>query len=99
MTDEDVLSLVLDVARSVNPQLGNRISIDQGAEAPVFGVEAALDSLGLVSFLVAVEEAVADRIGVNLILADERAMSQTQSPYRTIGTLVAYIRLLLADNA
>ena len=59
-------------------------------DTPLFGRNGLLDSLGLVSLVVAVEQAIEDRFGVALSLADEKALSQTQSPYRTIASLAAY---------
>ena len=55
--------------------------------------------MALVNLILDVEDAVRTRFGVSLTLADERAMSQTRSPFRTVGTLAEYINLLLAGTA
>lgn len=60
-------------------------------ETRLFGEKAVLDSLGLVRLLADVEEALSDQFGVDLVLADERAMSLTKSPFRRVRTLVDYI--------
>ena len=57
----------------------------------LFGEKAVLDSLGLVRLLADVEEALSDQFGVDLVLADERAMSLTKSPFRRVRTLVDYV--------
>ncbi len=56
------------------------------------------DSLGLVSLVVAAEESIEDTYGVNISLADERAMSQSKSPFRTIGTLAEYASQLIGES-
>jgi len=77
-----------------------------GSEAPVptrdtrlLGRNAAIDSMALVNLILDVEDAVRARFGVGLTLANERAMSQTHSPFRTVGTLAEYVNLLLAGTA
>ena len=65
-------------------------------DTPLFGRNGLLDSLGLVSLVVAVEQAIEDRFGVALSLADEKALSQTQSPYRTIASLAAYADAIMS---
>jgi acyl carrier protein len=64
----------------------------------LFGSEGILDSMGLVSLVVAVEQAIDDEYGVAVALADEHALSQRHSPYRTIGTLADYAGAELAKN-
>ena len=46
-----------------------------------------LDSMGLVTLVVGVEQAIEDELGVSVSLADARALSQRNSPYRTVGSL------------
>ena len=86
----DLIPLIVDVAS----QLQQRDHIDpveslQGGSA-LFGDGGGLDSVDLVSLIVAVEQAIEEKYGVNIELADEKALSQTQSPYRTIATLAEY---------
>lgn len=94
-----VVQSILDVAGEMNGELGGRIDVARGENAPLFGREGVLDSLGLVSFIVAVEQALDDSLGLAVTLADERAVSQRASPFRTIGTLADYVvALTTADT-
>lgn len=65
---------------------------------PLMGDRTALDSLALVTFVVAVEQKIEDAFGVSVILADDRAMSQQESPFRSIGHLVQYATMLLQEQ-
>ena len=56
-----------------------------------------LDSLALVKLVLAIEDSVEERAGIVVSLADERAVSQTSSPFRTVGTLAAYVELLMRE--
>ena len=60
------------------------------ADTRLFGKEGALDSMGLVTLIVAVEQAIEDEFDESVALADEKALSQARSPYRTVETLAAY---------
>ncbi|MBI5267149.1 MAG: acyl carrier protein [candidate division Zixibacteria bacterium] len=63
----------------------------------LFGDGAALDSLGLVNLIVAVEERIESGTGKGVRLVSEKAMSRRQSPFRTVSTLAEYIDELLRD--
>ena len=60
-------------------------------ETRLLGRGAKLDSLGLVTLIVDIEQRLADEIGMEISLTDEKAMSQTRSPFRDVKSLVNYI--------
>lgn len=79
---------------------------EQGSSSPVVaetvvfgGPGAALDSMGLVNLIADLEARVEAEFGVNLVLADDRAMSRTRSPFRTVATISAHIETLLAGTS
>ena len=65
--------------------------------ARLLGPQSALDSLHLVSFLITAEREVEETIGVTLTLANERALSMKESPFRTIESLASYIAVLISE--
>lgn len=71
------------------------IDISDGENARLFGGDAPLDSLGLVSLIVEIEEALESELGISFVLADEKAMSRRTSPFSRIVYLVDYIEELL----
>jgi acyl carrier protein len=56
----------------------------------LLGDDGLLDSLGLVTLLVDVEQAIAEETGIEITLGDDRAVSARSSPFRTVGTLAEY---------
>lgn len=87
---ETIRRLVRDWCVEHNEAGERPVDVAAGDAAPLFGVERVLDSLALVRLLVAVEQGIEDELGAVLTLADEKAASQQRSPFRTVGTLVAY---------
>lgn len=86
---DDFVGLIIEMTQEILEAEGQTVdSLDGGTR--LFGKEGILDSMGLVSLIIAVEQAIEDRHGVSVALADEKALSQTSSPYRTIGTLAEY---------
>ncbi len=72
----------------------------QGGTAPpapisedtvLVGADAVLDSLGVVQLIVEVEQRVEQAHGVSVTLASDKAMSQRNSPFRTVGVLADHV--------
>ena len=67
-------------------------------DTPIFGTKGNLDSLGLVSLLVNLEQNIEDKYGIPITIADEKAMSLKNSPFRTINTLSEYLNGIINEN-
>lgn len=65
----------------------------------LLGQGSVVDSLGLVTLIVNLEQKIEQAYGISISLADERAMSHKSSPFRTVSTLTAYVEQLLAESA
>ena len=64
----------------------------------IYGDNSQLDSLELVSLIVAVEQNIEDEFGISITLADERAMSQENSPFRSVRSLADYVETILKEK-
>ena len=64
----------------------------------LLGPQSVLDSLGLVTLIVEVEDRLRSDHGISLTLANDRAMSQTKSPFLTVQTFSEYIGSVLGDG-
>lgn len=95
---QTIESTILSAMESINlaREPDEQLAIDPNA--PIFGPDSPLDSLGLVSLLIDIEDSFADQ-GIEIALSDERAMSQKQSPYRSVPTLLTYILTQLQDRS
>jgi len=97
MSKERFLKIIYNAIESTNNQREKNLKLDKDPDTVLFGNKGVLDSLGLVNLLVIIEQNIEDGFDVNITIADERAMSQKRSPFRTIGTLADYIDMLLKE--
>ncbi|MGJ7919517.1 acyl carrier protein [Neobacillus sp. LXY-4] len=95
---DKIYNLVLSEIEEFNDIFNKNIPVQFGNDTPLYGKEGVLDSLGLVSLIVMIEQAIEDELNVSLILADEKAMSQKTSPFLNIGLLVDYINSLMEEE-
>jgi acyl carrier protein len=94
---EEVLRIVFDALESLNQELDESARVTVGPTTPLFGPDAQLDSLSLVSVIVDVETALTLRWDAPISLTDDRAMSREISPFDDVGTLTDYILELLRE--
>lgn len=86
-----VIALLSECLEELAEQSDFQVAVPITELTPLMGKSAGLDSLGLVNLIVDVEGRLLDDFDVEVTLADERAMSQKHSPFRTIGSLAEYI--------
>jgi hypothetical protein len=95
ITREEILKLTLNTLQTYCFENDIVVNFSQGEEIKLFGGESLLDSLGLVSLIVSIEEAIEDQFNTSIILADEKAMSRRTSPFSRVSYLVDYILELI----
>ena len=89
---EAVLQALFEAVDAVNAQLPRGRRLSRSAETALLGDASPLDSLGLVSLIVAAEEKVEEAFGVSLTLVDEAARPAGESPFQTLSTLADHLR-------
>ncbi len=94
---KDVSKIILEQVEDYNELLDDKVDTSAGDETVLFGRGGVLDSVDFVRLLVDIEQAVADEYGKHIALTNEKAMSQKNSPFRTVGTLSEYIKKLLEE--
>ncbi|GAB1355353.1 hypothetical protein MASR1M12_40970 [Erysipelotrichia bacterium] len=94
--ENEILDLLLETIVEFDQEV--KIEVKKGREAALFGNTGGISSMSLVSLIVEVEQAIEQRFGKSVTLADEKAFSQARSPFRTIGSLADYILKLLAEE-
>ena len=92
---EQILDAIYAALDELNENLPPARRLARAEGTVLLGEKGGLDSLGLVTLIVAAEQRLGDSFGDAVTLADEKAMSQKHSPFRTVGTLADYTETLL----
>ncbi len=92
---KDVSKIILDLVEEYNEELDNKVDTSAGEDTVLFGNGSVLDSVDFVNVIVDIEQAISDEYGRHISISNARAMSRQNSPFRTVGTLAAYINELL----
>jgi D-alanine--poly(phosphoribitol) ligase subunit 2 len=95
---QPVLDAVNRAVDDLNEILGPDERLEKSPDVALIGKDARLDSLGLVNLIVLVEEKIQQGFGVGITLVDERAMSQSKSPFRTLGSLAEFVEEQLKEH-
>lgn len=92
---ETILSALHDLLQE--SAAGELPTLDEATR--LIGRAAVLDSMGLVTLIVEVEQRLEADYDLVVVLADDRAMSQTRSPFLSVGSLADYVMQLAAEQA
>ncbi|MEW9701740.1 hypothetical protein [Paenibacillus sp. SI8] len=91
--------IVLDSCKEINQYHNGKISVELGLQAPLYGRNGDLDSLGLVTLLASVEQNIAEELEIELALSETPLAAMPDSPYRTVGSFVGYLLSQLHEAA
>ena len=97
INSENIVAAVYRAVDWINGELQPDRQLIKAPETRLVGSESVLDSMHLVSLIVAIEREVEDAFGVAVTLADERALSMSASPFRSIQSLTDYIGIVMRD--
>ena len=95
---ETIIETILDSINEYNDGLSKNEQISSDLDSSIYGGSSNLDSMGLVSFIVGLEQSIEAKFNQSISLADEKAMSQKSSPYQNINSLADYILKLLVKD-
>jgi hypothetical protein len=93
----EIQKLIYDSIDELNYDLDLSEKIEKKEDTVIFGIDSALDSIGLINFITIIEQKIEEETGRFITIADERAMSMENSPFKTVGTLKEYIELLINE--
>jgi acyl carrier protein len=97
--ETQVDQILFAAIQEINEQLPAGQTIAEEKSTLLFGREGVLDSLTLVNLIVAAEQKVQETLNVSITLADDRAMSQKNSPFKSVESLANYIVMLVKEKS
>ncbi|MEO8902138.1 MAG: hypothetical protein ABI488_09700 [Polyangiaceae bacterium] len=91
------LNIVIASIQEVFAQTGMDAPGTLTEDTVLVGKDAVLDSLGVVSLIVEVEQRAESEHDVSVTLANDKAMSARNSPFRTVGVLTDHLVAMVAE--
>lgn len=98
MEKNEIQQIIFDAIDLANNARQEDVQIPVADDTELYGSNGYLDSMGLVAFLIDIEESLLDR-DLQITLSDERAMSQSRSPFKNVQSLTDYIDTLVKEEA
>jgi acyl carrier protein len=95
---KDCLELVYETIDEINETIADR-KLVKAPHTQLFGCSGNLDSIGLVTFIVMLEQKLANKFGRPFTIAEDRALSRDRSPFLTVESLAEYLAEKLNDQA
>jgi acyl carrier protein len=95
---ENAFGVVKAAVEELADELGYDNLRNVTADTPLFGGPDGIDSLSLVRLVSEIEREAESKLNVRVMLADERAMSRRNSPFRTVGTLSEFLQERLDES-
>jgi acyl carrier protein len=89
MDRQDALQLIVDTVLQLTPNRPPAFTVDENTK--LVGQKSVLDSIALVALIAEIEQQIDDRYGIAMTIADDRALSQERSPFRTVSSLAEYV--------
>lgn len=86
-----LLAIVEAVIDELNELKSEEEKIQFSEQTLLYGQSSPLDSVDLVNLLLAIEEQLEDEHDISFTIANEKAMSMRNSPFKTVSTLIDYL--------
>jgi hypothetical protein len=99
MIRDNVVQTIYAAIRRLNELRGPEEQLPCREDTVLYGPSGSLNSLGLVSLILDVEEAINAQAGMQLVLADAHAMSQKHNPFRNVQSLADYVMTRLEESS
>lgn len=100
MPDQNqIIDNLYQVIDTLNRQLHPDQRLEKSPDTVLIGERGRLDSLGLVSFIVAVEQKIEEVFRTTIILTDDSLIADENGPFRTLGRLAEFISAKIKDQS
>ena len=91
---KEAIRIIFNAIENYNEQVEEENILPLSSDLELFSKNGRLDSLGLVNLIICIEEKFEEHTGSSVVIADEKAMSQSNSPFRSVSTLAEYMASL-----
>ena len=93
-----VEKLVFETITNLNQGKTDLMKLSISLETVLFGEGGKLNSLDLVNLIVELEQRLEEQFDTVFTLADERAMSERNSPFRSVQSLIEFVDARIKES-
>jgi len=93
-----VIETLYQVIDILNRQFPPDQKLDKSPDTALIGEQGQLDSLGFVSFIVAVEQKIEEKFQTTIVLTDDSLIADENGPFRSLGLLADFIAAKVKDQ-
>jgi len=97
MSRDEARRILYETIDVLNQQLPAAKRLAKAPDTVIVGASGSLDSLGIVTFIVALEDKAGELLGAPLQLLDDSLLIEPDSPLRTIETLTSYLMTMARE--
>ena len=94
---DEVRNIVVEELKQLEEYRDIVTNSEETLKISLIGKGSKIQSIGLVTLIFGIEERIQNDLGVSVQIASERAVSLSQSPFRTIGSLVSFASELVKE--
>ena len=97
MTRDDIIEMIFTVFDQLMEQ-SDDLSLEKSVNSPLAGEGSALDSLGLVNFIVALEQKLHQELDTSVTIADPELIVGEAQPLKSVGALADFLTAKLQTS-
>jgi acyl carrier protein len=92
---ETITQVIFKAIDEINETLPKEQWVQKSIDTLLFGTSSKLDSLGLITLIVAIEQKIEEETKTAITLTDEETISYKNNPFQSVKTLTDHISFLL----
>ena len=97
-TKGQILELIYESMDEIRDMIDDEVdNFKKEPSTPLYGQDSVLDSMATVGLIVAIEEKANEKLNKTITLANEKAVSAKNSPFKTVNSLANYIIELINE--
>jgi len=96
---DQIMAAIYSAVDEINQTLPPENHIPKSEDTVLMGPQSAIDSLGVVLLIVAIEQKVSRALGRTVVLTNNMLVSAEENPFKTLGALRKHILQLTASDA
>ncbi len=91
-TNDLFLEIIYSAIKEVNKQQPPEYQLNLDKNEFLISDKSSLDSLGLITLLINIEEKISKKFKINLNLLDEELISEKNTPFETLASLAVWLK-------